>query len=605
MAVVALVAWWSSDAYWLSDDFLAITYAHDPGRVLRDFVGPQYGATGMVWLYRPLITLSFALDAWLGGGAPWVSHASNLLAHGTSAALVAALGTRLLGTRPGCAAGLLWAVWPAHAGSILWAVGRVDSHTTVWILLSLWLTVRWLDGGSRTARVGALLAFTAALLSKELALATPGLVALLGLALGTPRMRSAVRTALPFALLLIPYFAWRYVVLGRLVGGYDDASFALGPALAGLGIWTARLANPWFDLPGRDSAGWLAWLGFVPILLGVGLAIRAGRGRVVVLLAMGYLVAALPTLPFWAAVDDPKNLRYLYLPAACLLGIVALGGPVAHVLAMVMAILVLLGVRDEYRLAHRAARAVHTTLRSEAAALPPGPLFVSGLQRENERHSVLLFHLWVDRLCAPPFGDGRRLFALRPLAERAGVLRVPFGVDAGLDEGSTLALGHGDSPPRRLAPVRLPRFAITTSGPAHIDNDVLWDLHRDLARLDLQAAGVRAPWLRLTLFTAGGYLSSVVRNETPDGSDAQVSLKTWLTARYATDGDDAFVLLALPVPTLFDLEPVFPLLVEAGDLSGDDPHTFAPTAQAERLVWLRFERDLIEYVKGRAPERPR
>ncbi len=207
VAVTALVAWWSSEAYWLSDDFLAITYAFDPGRALHDFVGPQYGATGMVWLYRPLITLSFALDAWLGGGAPWVSHVSNLLAHATSAALVTALGMRLLGTRPGCAAGLLWAVWPAHAGSILWAVGRVDSHTTVWILLSLWLTVRWLDGGSRAARVGSLLAFAAALLSKELALATPGLVALLGMGLGTPRARSAVRAALPFALLLVPYFA--------------------------------------------------------------------------------------------------------------------------------------------------------------------------------------------------------------------------------------------------------------------------------------------------------------------------------------------------------------------------------------------------------------
>ena len=554
----------------------------------------------MVWLYRPLITLSFALDAWLGGGAPWVSHLSNLLAHATSAVLVTALGTRLLGPRPGCAAGLLWAVWPAHAGSILWAVGRVDSHTTVWILLSLWLTVRWLDGGSRAARVGALLAFTAALLSKELALATPGLVALLGLALGTPRARGAVRAALPFALLLIPYLAWRYFVLGRLVGGYDDASFALGPALKGLGTWTARLANPWWDLPGRESAGWLAWLGFLPMLLGVVLAMRAGRGRAVALLAMGYLIAAVPTLPFWAAVEDVKNLRYLYLPATCLLGIVALGGPVARALAMVMAVLVLLGVRDEYRLAHRTAHAVHTTLRSEAAVLPRGPLFVSGLPRENAQHSVLLFHLWPDRLFAPPFGDGRRLFALRPLVERAGVLRVPFGADGGLDEGTTLALGHGSQPPRRLAPVRLPRFGVATSGPAHVDNDVLWDLYRDRTHLDLQAVGVRAPWLRLTLFTAGGYVSSVVRNEAPDAGDARVSLKTWLTARYATEGDDAFVLLALPVPTLFDLEPVFPLLVEAGDITGDDPHTFVPTAQAERLVWLRFERDLIEYVKGRA-----
>ncbi len=601
-ALVAIVVWWSGDAYWLSDDYLAITYAHEPARAMADLVGPQYGATGMVWLYRPLITLSFALDAWLGGGSPLVSHVSNLLAHGASAAMVVVLGTRLLDRQAGLVAGVLWAIWPAHAGSILWAVGRVDSHTTVWILLSLLLSVRWLDGGGRAARASSLLAFVAALMSKELALATPGLVALLGFARGTPRLRTAVRAALPFALLLLPYFAWRYAVLGRVLGGYDDAPFAPVPALLGIGTWTARLANPWWESTASAGGWWMATLGFVPFLLAIGLAIRAGRGRAVLLLSLAYLVAAVPTIPFWGGTEEIKNLRYFYLPATCLLGIVALGGPLPTVLALVLATVPLLDVRSDFGRNQRLARAAHTTLRSEAAVQPPGPLFVAGLPRDSASHAVLLFHLWVDRLLAPPFGDGRRVFALRPLIPRQGILAVPFGTELGLDEGSTLALTDFGDSVRRLARSDLQRFPVSVSGPAHIDNGVLFDLHLDRTRLDLRCAGVRAPWLRVTLFTAGGYLASVLRNETPDAPDAGVAVKSWLTARYATVGDDAFVLLALPVPTLFDLEPVFPLLVEAGDIVGDDPHTFTAHAQAERLLWLRFERDLNEYVKGRAQD---
>ncbi|HLU40510.1 MAG TPA: hypothetical protein VK081_14090, partial [Planctomycetota bacterium] len=225
VALVALVAWWPLSAYWQSDDFLAVTYAADWRRALADFTGNQYGTPALVWFYRPLITLSFAIDAWLGGADPFVAHCSNVVAHAVSTVLVALLGRRLLGAGPGLGLALLFSLWPAHAGSILWAVGRVDSHTTMWILLACFATVRWLDSGrGRTLALGA---FALALLSKELAFVTPVLAGLLGFALGAPgaRVRRAWQAAWPLLVLFAVYLVWRRIVLGRFVGGYQDAAF--------------------------------------------------------------------------------------------------------------------------------------------------------------------------------------------------------------------------------------------------------------------------------------------------------------------------------------------------------------------------------------------
>ena len=91
LPLLAMLAWWPLDPYWQSDDFLALHYANDLGRVAHDFAGPQYGATDIWWFYRPLITASFWLDQQLGGGALPVSLYSNVLAHGASALLAALL----------------------------------------------------------------------------------------------------------------------------------------------------------------------------------------------------------------------------------------------------------------------------------------------------------------------------------------------------------------------------------------------------------------------------------------------------------------------------------------------------------------------------------
>lgn len=592
VALLALVVWWPIDPYWQSDDFLAVTYAHDARRAWSDFAGAQYSAPALVVFYRPLITLSFAFDGWVAGAAPMWSHLSNVLAHATSTLLLTLLARRTLGDRPGLCLGLLWAVWPTHAGSILWAVGRVDSHTSVWIMLSAYATTRWLLG--QRGRILALVAFGLALLSKELAFVVPGLAALLGFALAPAparaRVRSAWRACWPFLIVFAVYLAWRYVTLGQVVGGYAGAHVAPAPALRGLATWCARVCSPWPDAPPGLRAATLA-------LWPLALILAARRGRVAGA-AFGvacFAVCAIPTAPFWAEIAEIKNVRYFYLPLAGLLGTVALAGRWPTSLALALVAAPLWQVRQHYVVAHRAAARQHAQIRAADAARPPGCLLVHGLPREDASHQVLMFHLFVDRLLLPPFGGGRSVLALRPLIPRPGVEQVPLARFVGLD--GYLPLDVADEP-LPAAPDD-PDLRVEIDGDLHLSSAAIWDMHRGRTRHGLRFVGDRSTHYRLSILTAGGYIACVLPNETHDAGDGYVSMATLLgKGRYAREGDDAMVALALQVPATLDVSTDFPVLVEAGTLASDG-HTFAPRARTQRPLRLRLDRDYADWLAGK------
>lgn len=590
VALLALLVWWPLDPYWQSDDFLAVTYAHDPRRACADFLGPQYSASALVAFYRPLITLSFAFDVWIAGAAPFVSHLSNTLAHATSTLLLTLLARRVLGDRQGLCLGLLWGLWPTHAGSILWAVGRVDSHTTVWISLAAVAIVRWLDG--RGGRLLALGAFVLALLSKELAFVVPGLVAVLGFGLASPgqRMQTAWRATWPFLVVFCLYMAWRYVTLGQAVGGYQDARFQLGAALHGLGTWCARLANP---LHATDAT--FGVYGFLWWPLAVTLAVRRRGLAAVALCSLWFLLCAVPTAPLWGETDEIKSVRYFYLPATGLLAIVAMGGRWPTLLALLIAVWPLWQVRQRYLEAHRDAARLHAEVLAADASAPPGRLLVHGLPRDDHTRDVLMFHLFVDRLLLPPFASGRSVLALRPLVPRPGVEVVPLQQFVGLADSLTLSLDP--STPLPPAP-EWPDLEVRVEGDLHLSSLAIFDIHLGRATHALHFVGDRSPCYRVSILTGGGYIACVLPNETPDADDGRVSLGTLLArGRYAEHGDDAMVALALNVPAAIDVSLEFPLLVEGGARVGP-AQTFVPRARTARPLTLRLDRDYCRWLSG-------
>jgi len=117
--------------------------------------------------YRPLVTLSFALDHRLHGDNPAGYHLTNFLFHELNALLLLAL-LRRFGVRPLAAALLAagWALLPRLAEAAAWVSGRTDLIAGSCLLGAL---LAW--GHSPWRRVTASVLVLAGLLAKESALA--------------------------------------------------------------------------------------------------------------------------------------------------------------------------------------------------------------------------------------------------------------------------------------------------------------------------------------------------------------------------------------------------------------------------------------------------
>jgi hypothetical protein len=630
LPVFAIACWWPLEPYWQSDDFVAVHYAQDLGRALADFAGPQYGSTDIWLFYRPLITLSFWLDQVLGGGAPFVSHLSNVLAHGASALLAGVLWRRFLSDGRAFLAGALWAALPSHAGSLAWAVGRVDSHTAVWCLLCLWLAVRQRErdaAGERAPRWPAVAALLGALLSKELALAVPPLATLLAFALpgpSSPRERAAAawRGTWPLWAALAAYVAFRLLVLGQ-VGGYTGAQVLPAAIAEGLLRSLADLVVPvrWTGgelLDRRLGALPWPWLCAAAVLPAALHPLWTRRAERLLLPLLAFLVATAPIAVFLAGAENVHNLRLFYLPSVALAGLLAAPGPLPALLALATLAAPLWAMRQEQFAADRDSAARHAAILREVRDGAGSPMFVAGLPHTNARGTAVQFHFGVDRMTEPPFGPGGvRLFALRPFAELPGIHALAAAGDPpfALPGGSTWFFADATALGRAPADLQ-PELVVQgdAGGVLDLTEPRLLQLAGGDRGIALVTPGVRGPWYRLTIFTATGYFACFVPDHAGPGAGdgrieilrffggdraARIAPEVHAPSRFGATGD-MFALLALEMPTTLDLVPEFPVLLEAGQAHGT---AFTTTHRARRLLTFRFDRRFPAIVRLALPDR--
>lgn len=149
------------------------TRLRDPAR-WGDYWTQQYFTGALDNLYRPLTSMTFAVQAYLFGEWAFPFHLVNWLLAAACSALVADFGRRIAGWWAGLIAGLVFAVHPVHVEVIAGLVGRAE-------MLCLLATLAGLivyDSKPLTRRRVALISilFLAALLSKEQGILFPALL---------------------------------------------------------------------------------------------------------------------------------------------------------------------------------------------------------------------------------------------------------------------------------------------------------------------------------------------------------------------------------------------------------------------------------------------
>jgi hypothetical protein len=227
----------------------ALSVAADPGVPLSDllqadFFGSRDALTGQTGFWRPLVLLSFRVEALLAGaseaGYTWLGHVLTVLAHAWAAFALLRL-LRAVGLPP--AAALLGAAWfavhPVHVESVAWASGRTDSLPTALGFTAMALALE--DGERRAAPWLCGLLLGLALLCKEPAVLLVFLLPVLSLAAG----RRPLRALAPSVGALAVVLTLRVTVFGLLPGADPSA----------------------FTGPEDPGVRWLTWLTIVPRLL--------------------------------------------------------------------------------------------------------------------------------------------------------------------------------------------------------------------------------------------------------------------------------------------------------------------------------------------------
>lgn len=225
---------------------------------------PQHSRT----LYRPLTSVSFALDRAVAGLRPAWFHAVNALLHALATLLVTLLALELLPGRPAGAAvaGALFAVHPVHVEAVAGIVGRAEILAAIGVVSAVVCHRRAL--GARPGRAGAWAAAAWAstlcgVLSKESAIVAPAIVLLAEVAMpaaprNAPRLRRIALHA-GYATVAAVYLGTRALVLGTIglgqpipfvdnpaasAGALEGRLTGLGTLVryAGLLLWPRRLS---------------------------------------------------------------------------------------------------------------------------------------------------------------------------------------------------------------------------------------------------------------------------------------------------------------------------------------------------------------------------
>ena len=167
------------------------------------FHSPHAGAA----YYRPLLTISFILDAQVGGINPFIYHLSNLLIHLTATSLLYLLLTKLSSSKNQLFSLLLSLIFLTHP-ALSHAVACIpvinDSLLALFVLFSFINLLNYTQKNQLSSYFYHLIFFSLALFTKESALLIPFLFAFYTFFITKPKLKTNPQQLLILGWILIP-----------------------------------------------------------------------------------------------------------------------------------------------------------------------------------------------------------------------------------------------------------------------------------------------------------------------------------------------------------------------------------------------------------------
>ena len=156
--------------------------------------------------FRPLTSVSFALENSYAHGIPFFYHTTNILLHAITSLLVCSLVYLLTRQKKaGVLAGIFFAAQPMQVGAVAWIGGRTDALSSLFLAAFLICLVRSFQTPKWTWQAGSWVCFFLAVLSKEQAVAILPAVPLAVFVFGDKTWKGVWRTSWPYGVILVVY----------------------------------------------------------------------------------------------------------------------------------------------------------------------------------------------------------------------------------------------------------------------------------------------------------------------------------------------------------------------------------------------------------------
>jgi len=265
------------------------------------------------YYYRPLVTVSYVLDAQWSGGTPFGYHFTNVCLHTLCTALIFLIAKELcFSNRPAGLGAALFAVHPALVSTVAWIPGRNDSLFTIFALGSWLLLILDTKHPAIQLRLGHFLSLVAALFTKETAIVLPLFFVCYFWSIGIVARQRAY-----WLYWLLAIFAFILARSVATVSHPGEGAYHIHSLLHQLPVLiesTGKLCVPFRLSPIATAQDTPIWPGIAAFAAGA-LLVRVLRPRQPKRLVLGIVLVILPLVPSLFVAERLTLENRLYLPA--------------------------------------------------------------------------------------------------------------------------------------------------------------------------------------------------------------------------------------------------------------------------------------------------